>query len=426
MRPGVVLPMALFQCPRPDVSLGNGGSVNSGRRQDFENHSSPTVRVALKLFESFPNQNDVFGLTKFFGINGADICPCGTTDDDGNIIIICIIWIVIIAKERAEIINLFVEYARKLGVEYVFIASVGGTSTGVDLIFRYLNLNLFDKVVMKVTHAGNAITRRHHRGHPWSDETDQKVVVTRSLTKVCNALVSFCEMANIELPSHPLQDMIDDRRLRYVVDLSPEDERQWDKRAQGIKDGTIKLGGLYNYKYNQTEEAIQKRHDAAVKAYQTNADNDTGIYHFTNDPSPEGAAKRSNATKKSYKDNTRLHEYLHDQSPKAKKKRSDSAKKRTEKLGKEGMSTAGVQAAITRGHANWSPYDHNGTPMNPAAELRARAADPRFQGTHRGMPCVQWSKVQDSDDCIYLNDGNDKRGDKATEKQCARKWTSMP
>jgi len=59
MRPGVVLPMALFQCPRPDVSLGNGGSVNSGRRQDFENHSSPTVRVALKLFESFPNQNEI-------------------------------------------------------------------------------------------------------------------------------------------------------------------------------------------------------------------------------------------------------------------------------------------------------------------------------------------------------------------------------
>lgn len=337
----------------------------------------------------------------------------------------------------------------------------------MDLIFRYLNLNLFDKVVMKVTHAGNAITRRHHRGHPWSDETDQKVVVTRSLTKVCNALVSFCEMANIQLPSHPLQDMIDDRRLPYVVDLSPEDERQWDERDQGIKDGTIKLGGLYNYKYNQTEKAIQKRHDAAVKAYQTNADNDTGIYHFTNDPSPEGAAKRhdaavkryennaglsrythsqapaaikkrhddrvkayknntglsryihseapedkkkrSNVNAKTYKNNSGLHDYVHGQSPKAKKKRSDTV----------------LAGNVTRGAANWSPYNHDGTPVDPLAELQARAADPRFQGTHRGMPCVQWSKVQDSDDCIYLNDGNNKQGKKATAQQAGDKWTKM-
>ena len=44
---------------------------------------------------------------------------------------------------------------------------------------------------------------------------------------------------------------------------------------------------------------------------------------------------------------------------------------------------------------------------------------------NKGKPCVKWSEVQDSDDCIYLNDGNDKRGDKATVLQVKSKWQTL-
>ena len=94
------------------------------------------------------------------------------------------------------------------------------------------------------------------------------------------------------------------------------------------------------------------------------------------------------------------------------KRRSDNSKK---------IAAAGH---VTKGHANWSPYNHLGTPVDPVAELRARATDGRFQGMHKHnkKPCIKWNLLQDSDDCIYLNDGSGKRGDKATAKQVKAKW----
>jgi len=108
-----------------------------------------------------------------------------------------------------------------------------------------------------------------------------------------------------------------------------------------------------------------------------------------------------------------------------KERLSIASKKTKDKMGKEGRSKAITAGHVTRGHANWSPYNHNETPVDPVAELRARATDRRFQGSHRGKPCVNWTLLQDSDDCIYLNDGNGKRGDKATAKQVNTKWSMI-
>lgn len=102
-------------------------------------------------------------------------------------------------------------------------------------------------------------------------------------------------------------------------------------------------------------------------------------------------------------------------------KASDKDRERIKRKS-EGSSKAASAGHVNMGNANWSPYNHNETPVDPVAELRARATDRRFQGIHRGKPCVKWSEIQDSDDCIHLNDGNGKRGDKVTAKQLRVKW----
>ena len=146
--------------------------------------------------------------------------------------------------------------------------------------------------------------------------------------------------------------------------------------------------------YGQTEEDIKKRHDAGVKRYQAFVENDYGLHHFS-----------------------------YSQSPEAIKKRSETSAKRAKNMGKDRLAKASLAAIVTKGHANWSPYNHNENRVDPVAELQALAANPRFQGIlksgpNAGKPGVNWKAIQNSDVCIYLNDGNDKRGGKATFFTC--------
>ena len=108
----------------------------------------------------------------------------------------------------------------------------------------------------------------------------------------------------------------------------------------------------------------------------------------------------------------------------AKNKASDKDRERIKRRS-EGAAKASKASHVTRGHANWSPYNHNGDRVDPEAELQALAANPRFRGMHKGQYCFKWSLVQESDINIYLNDGNDKRGDKATIEQANSKWKRM-
>jgi len=109
----------------------------------------------------------------------------------------------------------------------------------------------------------------------------------------------------------------------------------------------------------------------------------------------------------------------------AKNKASDKDRERIKRRS-DGNKKVSKARIVKLGHANWSPYSHNGTPVDPEAELRARAANPRFWGREvRGKPTIKWTEVPDSDDCIYLNDGNGGKGDKASVDQLRSKWSQM-
>ena len=202
--------------------------------------NNPSVRNAMTLFESFPRQGGIFGKTPFMGVNAYDTCPCGSEDDDGEIIICCPIWIIIIAMERGELITIFAKYAKMLGAR-LFLGSIGGTSTGVHLLFQRVELSYFDEVVKKVTHITNASTPRYRKGWGWPDKNSQTVCVTNYYKNLSERLVKFCKLGGVTLDRTPLQCMIDHEEIRFVQALSQTAEDRWVKRRNKIRSGAITL-----------------------------------------------------------------------------------------------------------------------------------------------------------------------------------------
>ena len=201
--------MLVGQCATHTHSFANGGWSKDGCT--FMNN--PSVRNAMTLFESFPRQGGIFGKTPFMGVNAYDTCPCGSEDDDGEIIICCPIWIIIIAMERGELITIFAKYAKMLGAR-LFLGSIGGTSTGVHLLFQRVELSYFDEVVKKVTHITNASTPRYRKGWGWPDKNSQTVCVTNYYKNLSERLVEFCKLGGVTLDRTPLQCMIDHEEIR--------------------------------------------------------------------------------------------------------------------------------------------------------------------------------------------------------------------
>ena len=117
--PGDVVNIAGGQQARSDINLGSGGH-NLG-----STYSSPTVNAVQTLSQGlidtgihYGNADDDLGI-KCLIVNH--------TDDPADPLIIHIIWIIIIAQERADLVNLLIDYLHDIGA-HVFAFCVGGYS----------------------------------------------------------------------------------------------------------------------------------------------------------------------------------------------------------------------------------------------------------------------------------------------------------
>ena len=210
----MLIPFVIGQCAtKTGYSFANGGKSPSGKREDFMDNAS--VRNIMTLFRGIPLLP--IGWTPFVGVNCYDVCPCLTI----LIILICPCWVIAIAMERAELINIFAEHAKELGA-HLWIGSAGGTSTGADLIFKYLNLSYFDGWVKKVTHITNASTPRWRRGWGWPSELAQIVYVTRYFTKFSHSLMKFYESHGKTPTVSPLDAAIACEKMTFVRKLTSD------------------------------------------------------------------------------------------------------------------------------------------------------------------------------------------------------------
>ena len=224
------IPIVPLQCATPSHSVANGGH-SSGGPEYFEDNIS--CRNASILFEMLPQDIDL-GLINILGVNAYDECPVGTCVD-GILIIKCPIWIIIIAMERADLINIFAKYSKMLGAS-LFLGGIGGTSTGVNFLYRYIDLNNFDVIVKPITHISNASTPRWRAGWGWPSKDSQTVRVTKYFDRFSKALVHFYEMSGTTLHPTPLQAMVNHPKLIYVRDLSSIDASviaRWDLTPEG-------------------------------------------------------------------------------------------------------------------------------------------------------------------------------------------------
>lgn len=117
--PGDVVNIAGGQQARHDINLGSCGHNLNSR------YSSPTVNAAVALSPGLIDTGIHYGHAdevlkmKFLLVNH--------TDDPADPLIIHIIWIIIIAQERAELVNLLIDYLRDIGAD-VFAFCIGGWS----------------------------------------------------------------------------------------------------------------------------------------------------------------------------------------------------------------------------------------------------------------------------------------------------------
>ena len=151
-------------------------------------------------------------------VNAWDKCPVGTFVD-GKLIIKCPIWIIIIAMERAALINIFAKHAKEMGAN-LFLGGIGGTSTGVKLFYRYIEFEHFDVVTPPGTHISNASTPRWRPGWGWPSWIAQVIRVTTYFKLLSEGLVRFYRLSRTTLSPTPLQAMINHQDTSFVRDLS--------------------------------------------------------------------------------------------------------------------------------------------------------------------------------------------------------------